>query len=1030
MRPPKPLFLGFVVLFLPVVSGATGAGPAPEETLNRFLTGAEEVAAAERRSYPRAQAFVEIATAYQRTGEASSASKAAQRAIEAFQNRKGADYQLSQLSKKLANGGLFGPARDALKTVNKPSLLAQGYAQLAVILAREPRPTEASEAARKAADSLARISDDRSFVSNLRNVLDSLSKAPAGSVPGPVFSGLRANILDRRQPHRDRALRRLSAAAREQGHIAVAARICTGIEESSSRCRCLLETASWATAAEPQHAQDQLEAARKAAGAASDKNRLSLLAEIAAAYARMGVERESESIIKELKKAVGEAAGDEMRVSALTALVNSHLALGQTEAARQIATEAIPEKERDPLLHRIAQQYAGEGHYQKALAIAEERAQNGRALSVATIVREAAQRSDFDQAQKIAGELTEPHQQDNTYRVAARTAAGKGDMGRARELAGKIDNTFMRYNAYSTVLETALESDAELRADELIDLAQRIRTPADQARALLAAADIALDNDDADLARRIGRKICALPHRDKIGEIAQEVGVLMGQLGMESEAGEFFKIARDDIRQISCSSCRRERMAALRRQMIDAGLLESVIASGMLDASDDPVSALLQAGETLIRRGEKQRGERFIRDALDAAREAESTTDRVRALIDIGRAHSRYEMSWSHHASETIEELVRRTASESLPSTSAASGGDGRINLLYFYTPACSSCQRVSKLLDELKRDYANLNITRRNILEPEAAELNKGLCMQMELPPEKHGIAPAVFGPDSAIVDREISLSSLKKLARSSRGRPVPWRQTQAIQSQGKEAMRQSYRHLTPLVVVGAGLADGVNPCAFAVIVFFLTYMAYVGKSKREMVLAGVIYTGAVFVTYLAIGIGLHRLIAEGLSLSVWLRRGVYAVMSALLLVAAVLSFRDGLLCLKDQTDRVTLRLPDAVKRRIHLHVTRRTRQGLTVFGALSLGIIVALLEFPCTGQTYLPIITYLSSQPLQAVLWLVLYNLCFILPLVAVFLCVLFGASSEQIKNLFQKHMAKAKFALSGIFLLLALVLLLTFP
>jgi cytochrome c biogenesis protein CcdA len=329
-----------------------------------------------------------------------------------------------------------------------------------------------------------------------------------------------------------------------------------------------------------------------------------------------------------------------------------------------------------------------------------------------------------------------------------------------------------------------------------------------------------------------------------------------------------------------------------------------------------------------------------------------------------------------------------------------------------------------------LEKVHPGADIVRLNLLNSEAAQLNKGLCMDLGLPEHKHGLAPSVFAADGALVDREITYASLNRLAASSAGQPVPWKSEQALQQRGEGGMERTVNNLTLLVVVGAGLADGVNPCAFAVIIFFLTYMAYVGKGRKEIVLAGIIYTAAVFLTYLAIGIGLHQLLEKGLGMSTLLRRIIYGAMTILLVVAALLSVRDGIHCLRGETDRVTLKLPDAVKRRIHLHMTRQTRRGLTVVGALSLGVVVAVLEFPCTGQTYVPIITYLSVNPVGAFAWLVLYNLCFILPLVVVFLCILFGTSSEEIKTVFQRNMATAKFALATVFAALAAVLFLTMP
>ncbi|MHC4593256.1 MAG: hypothetical protein ACYS8L_11280, partial [Planctomycetota bacterium] len=72
------------------------------------------------------------------------------------------------------------------------------------------------------------------------------------------------------------------------------------------------------------------------------------------------------------------------------------------------------------------------------------------------------------------------------------------------------------------------------------------------------------------------------------------------------------------------------------------------------------------------------------------------------------------------------------------------------------------------------------------------------------------------------------------------------------------RSELAETYEDLGVLVVVSAGLFDGLNPCAFTVIIFFLSYLAYIGKEKREIAAVGIVFTTAVFVTYFAIGLAL----------------------------------------------------------------------------------------------------------------------------------------------------------------------------
>jgi len=170
-------------------------------------------------------------------------------------------------------------------------------------------------------------------------------------------------------------------------------------------------------------------------------------------------------------------------------------------------------------------------------------------------------------------------------------------------------------------------------------------------------------------------------------------------------------------------------------------------------------------------------------------------------------------------------------------------------------------------------------------------------------------------------------------------------------------------------------------------------------------MALAGTCYTLAVFVTYFAIGLGLNKALEHVPDAP---RRILHLAMMGLLVVAAILSARDGVKCLCGRADESVLKLPGGLRSRIRHLMTRQTRRGLTVGGALAL---------------------HISRDP-KALAWLLLYNVCFIGPLIALFLCILFGVTSEQLSGWFQRHMAKTKFALAAVFLGLVALLALTMP
>lgn len=63
--------------------------------------------------------------------------------------------------------------------------------------------------------------------------------------------------------------------------------------------------------------------------------------------------------------------------------------------------------------------------------------------------------------------------------------------------------------------------------------------------------------------------------------------------------------------------------------------------------------------------------------------------------------------------------------------------------------------------------------------------------------------------------------------------------------------------------IMLPAALSDSINPCAFAVMLLLLSTILAKHKSRKKMIFAGVLFALAVFLSYLAMGIGLFSALA-----------------------------------------------------------------------------------------------------------------------------------------------------------------------
>jgi cytochrome c biogenesis protein CcdA len=242
-----------------------------------------------------------------------------------------------------------------------------------------------------------------------------------------------------------------------------------------------------------------------------------------------------------------------------------------------------------------------------------------------------------------------------------------------------------------------------------------------------------------------------------------------------------------------------------------------------------------------------------------------------------------------------------------------------------------------------------------------------------------------------------------------------------------GRDLKGYSFRSLAPLPLIGAGLLDGINPCAFATLIFFISVLTLSGRSRGALLAIGLSYTLGVFLCYFAVGAGflsLGRLIPA---------RGMLAGVLELLLmiflaVMAALSFRDFLLARQGRLNELTLRLSPAAHRRVHGLI--RGVKGSPAIGAAAflLGAGISLLELGCTGQVYLPAIGYILKVEGRAAGfgYLLIYNLAFVMPLVLILGIALWGGGSERLGLWLRRHLAAVRLLFSILFLLfLALML-----
>ena len=363
---------------------------------------------------------------------------------------------------------------------------------------------------------------------------------------------------------------------------------------------------------------------------------------------------------------------------------------------------------------------------------------------------------------------------------------------------------------------------------------------------------------------------------------------------------------------------------------------------------------------------------------------------------------------------------------ESTPPPGSETGAAApEIHMAYFYEPGCSDCATVGITIQYIQNLHPNLIVHEFNIEDEEGVLLSEWLGEHFGLPEDQRLTAPAIYIGDDYVLESDITEETLLTLVDrySATGVSPIWEGWDAERGESVQRLIDEFLSFGTATVFGAGLIDGLNPCAFATLIFFVSYLAFTGRKGAEILLVGGAFTLGVFAIYLLVGFGAIRAI-ESFDLLDRLGRWVYGITAVMTAVLAVVSFYDFLKARKGEFDEMALKLPTSLRKRINAII--RGGAALPAFAAIALltGGVVSLIELGCTGQIYLPTIIFVMSRPelrQQAVFQLLVYNIGFIVPLIVVFVLAFLGTGSERMALAVKRHTATVKLITALLFLAL---------
>lgn len=374
----------------------------------------------------------------------------------------------------------------------------------------------------------------------------------------------------------------------------------------------------------------------------------------------------------------------------------------------------------------------------------------------------------------------------------------------------------------------------------------------------------------------------------------------------------------------------------------------------------------------------------------------------------------------------------------------------GKIKIAYFQSETCSNCRAVKPFFEEIKKEYeGKIEFLKYDVREEEKCrQLFSHFALTYNVPALDAKIPIIFIGKDYLSGAEDIENNLREKINQAVRDNDnllfdcpkflAAWPNVEKIDftvggggedgcgidlssqcivngnNNENNGDSNKGKSLSLTLIVTTAIIDSINPCAIAVLIFLLGILLSLKAPRKKIIKIGLVYIGAVFASYYLAGLGLIKIITQ---YNMQAEVAVFA--GAIVLLAGFLEIKEGLY----PDGKQLLRIPEKTKPIF----TGFLKKG-TIPSVFIAGILVSAFELPCTGQVYLGILSMLSQENMRAqgYLYLFIYNLIFVLPLVIILFIAAWGFDIKRMKNMQKKNRIAVKIMMGIIMIILGIFLL----
>ena len=198
--------------------------------------------------------------------------------------------------------------------------------------------------------------------------------------------------------------------------------------------------------------------------------------------------------------------------------------------------------------------------------------------------------------------------------------------------------------------------------------------------------------------------------------------------------------------------------------------------------------------------------------------------------------------------------------------------------------------------------------------------------------------------------------------------------------------------------IMLPAAISDSINPCAFTVMLLLLTSILAKSKSRKKAIFSWLLFSLAIFLSYYLMWLWFFSALATAKSVTV-----IKIVFWSLWILVWLANLKDFFRYGK----WFVMEVPFSRRPKLKSIIDKVS----SPIGAFLVWFLVSLFLLPCSSGPYITILGYLASKSkdlhLRWYIYLTVYNLIFIVPMVLITLLIWFGLKSvEQLAKLKTKN------------------------